>query len=212
MRIIGLTGKARSGKNTVASIIEDEFIAKMYTLPDIHVVAFGDALKEACSLMFGIPLERFNSDDAKEAKDNFWGFSPREICQYIGTEVAREHFDPEFWIKRLQLELQREYDVRNDVFVIADVRFDNEAQWIRNNGGIVIRVVRPEANGDVGIPSHVSEAGVSENLIDYTIFNNGTLDQLQTKTEEVANRLFRAFGLDEEEETLNNKQLTMPLS
>jgi hypothetical protein len=61
--------------------------------------------------------------------------------------------------------------------VIPDIRFENEAEWIRKNG-LLIRIVRPDA---MEVASHSSENGVSTEAIDEIIWNNGSLDLLYRK-------------------------------
>lgn len=191
MRLIGLSGAARSGKDTVGKYLVEKHNFKRY--------AFADPLKRAAHEMFGIPLEDFHSDDKKEVVNEFWGFSPRQIAQLLGTEGGRELFREDLWTKRAELAwLQhQEYitDIAPETFgnieglsgmVVTDVRFPNEAEWIKDAGGIVIDIWRPGADGNVGVAAHASEAGYPEELKDIVIVNDGTLDQLY----EMVDRIF----------------------
>jgi hypothetical protein len=63
------------------------------------------------------------------------------------------------------------------VFMIPDVRFENEADWLRSEGGILIEVSR----GSPGEDSHASEAGVPDKYITHSIVNDGTIDELIVK-------------------------------
>jgi len=175
MKLIGLSGAARSGKDTVGDYIVSEFDFKRY--------AFADPLKRAASEMFGIPFEDFCNDDTKEVVNEFWGFSPRQMAQLLGTEGGRELFRQDIWVKRAELELS--LNQLHAGMVITDVRFPNEAQWIQDMGGTVIHIERPGADGIVGEASHASEAGFSDELKNHLVLNNGTLEELYTSVDQI---------------------------
>jgi hypothetical protein len=59
--------------------------------------------------------------------------------------------------------------------VIDDIRFDNEAELIRNMGGTVVEITRPNSVQ----MDHASEAGVSRHLIDHTFSNHTDVDSLK---------------------------------
>ena len=63
------------------------------------------------------------------------------------------------------------------------IRFYNEAEWIRRRGGHVIRIVRPDAKA---VSAHVSEAGVSDWLVDAVVVNDGTLEDLHKAIRQMA--------------------------
>jgi len=183
-KLIGIHGAARSGKDTVAMYLHEKH-------DNTWKVAFADPLKRAASQMFGIPEEYFWTDELKEVPDHFWNVSPRQVAQFFGTEMVRENVSKlipsvgqDFWVYRMAhclngLGEQVEYDT-DDVVVIPDVRFQNEYDWITAQGGIIIHLTRPGADGMVGIPSHPSEAGIELTAPDqtYEIINNGTLEEL----------------------------------
>lgn len=183
MQLIGLSGAARSGKDTVGGYLVEKHNFKRY--------AFADPLKRACSEMFGIPLEDFHSDEKKEVVNEFWGFSPRQIAQLLGTEGGRELFRQDLWTKRAELAYLQHKEaieyLQPQTFgklegmagmVITDVRFPNEAQWIKAMGGTVIHIERPGADGKVGVSAHASEAGYPDELKDHILLNAGTLEDL----------------------------------
>src|SRR5690554_2025589 len=159
--IVGVTGKARSGKDTVAM--------RLATHHNYHHYWFSKPMKEACAIIFGWSDDHLYGE-LKEVIDERYGVSPRFALQTIGTEWGREIINQDIWLKRAQIEVDK-----NPMIVISDVRFDNEAQFILDNGGIVLRVVRDNSDSVI---EHKSESGVSENLVSMTIENNGTLQQL----------------------------------
>jgi hypothetical protein len=154
----------------------------MLTKIDFVKYSFALPLKRAAAEMFGLPLERFLDGDDREIEDPFWGISPRRILQLLGTEGGRELFREDIWIKRAELEL-RKYQEADTGMVVADVRFPNEAQWIREMGGLLIHVVRPGMESVA--PAHASEAGYSDDLKDVILYNDGTIEDLYKKVDNV---------------------------
>ena len=141
--------------------------------------SFADPLKQACAAMFGIPLEDFYDDDKKEIVNEFWGFSPRQMAQLLGTEGGRQLFRNDIWIKRAEIFVNNL--APSCKVVIPDVRFENEAEFVRNNGGFIIHVKR---QGVKPVSSHSSENGIWVEENDIMIENNGSLKELYYKVGE----------------------------
>lgn len=94
----------------------------------------------------------------------------RVLLQYYGTNIIRNHFWREAFIRYT---MNKAFDIRNSKgqCIIADARFDNdECKAIRDCGGMIIRVDRKSNNDD----SHESEQ-ITINKDDYVIDNTGTL-------------------------------------
>lgn len=94
--IIGLAALARSGKDTVASML--------LTYPGVSAFALADPLKLGCQALFGLTDEETWHDDLKEKKIDLWGYSPREFFQTVGTEWMRHH-NPDHWLMRADREI-----------------------------------------------------------------------------------------------------------
>lgn len=171
-KVIGISGFARSGKDTVAlHIIGSDFGILKYS--------FADPLKEAVSKLFNIPLLDLYEGD-REVELPEWGLSVRQILQRFGTESMRNNFGDNFWIKKAQVYVD---NLSGDqILVIPDVRFENEADFCRDNG-ILIHVERPDADGVVGDANHASESGIQFQNGDYHINNNGSLEELYTQVD-----------------------------
>lgn len=183
--LIGVTGKARSGKDTVADRLVDQYGFNRFT--------FARPLKEAIKIMFDLSDDHVDGH-LKEEVVPWIGKSPRELMQSLGTEWARDHVSPEIWINVLAVVYSRAVVAHQKsgvgspfLAVVTDVRFDNEAQWIRSMGGIVVQVVRDIAPD---VRSHVSEAGVSLVNTDLLIKNNGTLDELFCRVDDAVRLMF----------------------
>lgn len=165
--LIGLCGAAGSGKDTVAGHLAINHKFK--------VLAFASPLYEAVAVITGLTVNELRDRSRKEEKIEWLGKSPRELLQLLGTEFGRNMIRDDIWVKRAMLAV----DAAPGDCVITDVRFDNEAQAIREAGGVVIEVVRP--NGKClkqEAASHASEAGVSRHHIMATLTNDRGISDL----------------------------------
>ena len=169
MKLIGITGKARSGKDTLA--------AYGWSRYSFTRIAFADPLKLAAQQMFGLSQEQTWGDHKKEEVIPYWGMSPRQMFQLLGNEAVKPVFGADIWIKRWSMIYATLKDT--DDIIVPDVRFDHEASHIRSLGGVIVEVQR--GIGLVGSTGdHASERGLST-LPEYTIDNNGTLEDLRVK-------------------------------
>lgn len=194
MRIIGITGLKRSGKNTVGEIIRN-------TNPQLNVklIGFADKVKIAAARSIGFTEDEGTliklMDDAKEhwqfegqrytstgELHHTFSFTGRQFLQWFGTETGRKTFGDTFWIDQVLPNgpvgtLDTAYP-GVDILVITDMRFDNEAEAVLDNGGEVWEVTRGDqivGEGD----THASEQGVRDDLITLRLFNDGSLLDLQ---------------------------------
>ncbi len=94
--IIGLAALARSGKDTVASML--------LNLPGVAAFALADPLKVGCQALFGLTDEETWQDDLKETSIELWTKSPREFFQTVGTEWMRHH-NADHWLMRADREI-----------------------------------------------------------------------------------------------------------
>ena len=171
IRLIGLTGKARSGKDTVGSYLAEEHGYRTY--------AMASPIKEACRVMFGWD-DRHLHGDLKEVIDPVYGVTPREAMQKLGTEFGRGMINTKLWELRAGQEILK---ASNHLVVVTDIRFDNEAELIKKLGGVVINIERPNRDEIKGVKAHQSEKGIKPELIDYNINNNDTLETLYSDTD-----------------------------
>lgn len=161
-KLIGLAGAARSGKDTTG-----EILSRLLGYP---TYALASPIKEHCN---GLCYwdERHSNGDLKEVVDPFWGFSPRHAYQTMGTEWARTLLRDDFWLKRAE----KVYEEHGSL-IVTDIRFQNEADFIRKNGGQIIHVVR---DGAQKILAHSSELGIDQLPEDVILYNNTTIENLE---------------------------------
>jgi hypothetical protein len=170
--IIGLGYKARSGKDSVADyLVEHHGYCRR---------AFADSLKEACRAIFDLSDEQLYGSQ-KEEVDPFWKTTPRDILQRVGTEAMRVGYDPDIWVMSLKKHIQSSNKAN---WVITDVRFPNEAEAIKEMGGIVVRVDRENRDRISSGYKHPSEISMDKyERWDKALDNNQDLPQLYANVE-----------------------------
>lgn len=168
MKIIGLAGKKRSGKDTIYRIASDKLDGRTGR------IGFADAVKHEVSEATG-----FRMDFIEEHKKDF-----RSLLQVWGTEFRRNLCGNEYWIEKMDVALKACKEHYDYVF-ITDVRFDNECEFIKNNGGQIVRVERRVESyktlADIEpFDNHASENSFNDfSNYDYVLNNDGTEKELQ---------------------------------
>jgi dephospho-CoA kinase len=174
---IAITGKMRSGKDTVAN--------HLYIRHSFNRVAFGDALKKNAHATFP-----WVSEFSK----------PRALYQAYG-QLMRQ-IDPDVWIKHAEQAVKGAIDFRVHTgaekvgVVITDVRQQNEVDWCRANGFTLIRVTAPDEDriarakiaGDDFIEAdleHETESHIDGFAVNAEIINDGTIDDLKAQIDEI---------------------------
>lgn len=169
MLVIGLAGKKRVGKDTIAAMIEEQL-----QFSKVQSIAFADPIKDALTEALGIPRFWFDSEDFKERPLPYYGITPRQAMQTFGTGWGREMVDDQIWVKRAKLRLEAVEESGVDIAILTDVRFENEAELVRNLGGVVCHVTRGTGQND----AHESEQGLSPKFLEYELDNNGSVEDL----------------------------------
>ncbi len=176
---VGFTGKMMSGKDTCASYLTDAILKWKGPNYIINRFAFADSLKDICMNYLGLSRHDCYDQEGKEAFNEFWGMTNREILQRVGTEAMRNGFHPDVWAKITELKIKKSIN-EGEFFIITDVRFPNEAETIIKNGGIIVEVIRPNTESN-GIQNHASEQRLPMNLISYQVRNDRDLDNLKNE-------------------------------
>lgn len=162
--IIGLSGYARSGKDTAARILVEEFGFKR--------LAFADKIREFLLeidpiLNDGYRLNHvvteYSWDTAKDRDE------VRRLLQETGL-AARKMFGPDFWVEQAFASVDP-----TDRVVVTDVRFPNEADYIRDLDGYVWRINRDSVDA---VNNHISEHALNGYTFDTIINNNSTVEDL----------------------------------
>lgn len=202
-RLILLSGKKRSGKDTSASLIKQLY-------PRAKLMAFASPLKNIIATTFNIPmaqLEEYKDQDfallhgvPKEDQEDtsFQMQSYREVLQRFGSEAMKEIFGVDVW-SELAVKQIKGYFEFTDTVVITDWRFPEEYKYIYNafvedqesQGHIFDRLtidlqtVRIDRDGTDLFDGHVSEVQLDDFKFDHRITNNGSIDELKEKLKEI---------------------------
>ena len=178
--LIGITGHKFSGKSTVARLL--------HNATGYQVVSFADKLKDITCVLSGCTREDLEDYDFKETRlvpdylrpycGNAKEPTFRAFLQHFGSEVMRGVND-NIWI---------DCTLSNygENCIISDCRFPNEAKAVKARGGIVIKVVRPDAKAE---DTHQSETLIDDIVPDYTIWNDTTLENLVLNVESLVKLL-----------------------
>ena len=133
----------------------------------VKILSFSDKLKKVAVELFGIDILHFTRRDLKEKEIPFWGMSPRQMMQKLGTDACRNGLGDNIWIRVMEMEITK-HNV--DVIIIPDIRFDNEAEFVKESNGFVFEL-RREGLVEIKNNEHKSEQGIDNELVDWTIMN-----------------------------------------
>jgi len=182
--IIGISGRKRSGKDTVGQMFYKQgFRRKAFAQPIKDVLytlnPIVESLGESDSLTVRDVVDSIGYEEGKDRYPEI-----RRLLQVMGKEIGRDMFYENVWIDMAFMDIDSFDDV-----VFTDVRFPNEAEAIRARGGKVFRVYRPSVLD--GHDLHPSETALDDYEFDAYIENSGSIDEL----EDEVNLLFTNEGL-----------------
>ena len=182
--LIAICGHKFSGKSTVARLL--------HNATGYEIVSFADKLKDITCILSGCTREDLEDYEFKENKLVPAYLRPyclnaekptfRAFLQHCGSEVMRGVND-DIWIDCTLSNCEENV-------IVSDCRFPNEAKAVKERGGIVIKVVRPDVKAS---DSHQSETLIDEIDADYLIWNATTLENLGANVDSLV-RLLRANG------------------
>jgi len=201
--IIGVSGRARVGKDTITGFIKEEF-EKNHNRK-FYDAAFAFELKNMCKFQFGLSDDQLWGDKKEEPDRRFlkeesvWTseyqgdtdlieyWTPREIMQEMGAFYRK--IDRDFWVKGLRKFLQAEVLKGHKDFIITDVRYKNEVEFIKNRKGFLIRIERNlEGKDQIHGATHESETNLDGYKdFDMYIDNNGDLNDLKIASCNIVN-------------------------
>jgi hypothetical protein len=163
--IIGLSGYAQSGKDTVAELLclNYKYQRRSFADPIRHALLTLNPKLDSITHISDL-IQDYGWEIAKKNPE------VRRLLQVLGTDVGRRMFGDKVWVKMLMDELNYE-----DRVVISDVRFPNEAEAIKKLGGVVLRINRRNHSA---VNGHTSEHALDNYMFNYVIYNDGTVDDL----------------------------------
>lgn len=177
MKIIALTGPKGSGKDTVADLIVAHYQAQWKT---VRRLAFADPIKKVIQHIFQLD-NRTNDEYDRLKRASIDIFDTDKIMRTVsGRHVVREigmmmrEYDDKQFNNYIEDQFKSAHFTTNNVFVITDLRFDNEYTMLRHWGAKIVKVERPGYTYD----GHITERGFDDHLVDFTIDNSGSLADL----------------------------------
>jgi len=177
-KLIGITGKARAGKDTLATY----FLERGW-----QRIAFADHLKKVTALIAQEPEALYFDEVTKEERSPSLRMPRRRALQNVGKGM-RDALGENIWVN---IALNKWKLSGHVPAVTTDVRYDNEAQIIKDQGGIIIQVLRPDNVGLTGeAAQHESERGVATNLLDFVVVNDGDINELLGRAEYIHNAVW----------------------
>lgn len=188
--LVGLLGKFGSGKDSAAAV----FVEHGWTR-----VGFADKLKAAA-----YAINPWIETGEYDSRDSIIYARLQDLIDDIGWDRAKvEYPEVRAFLQDLGVSMRNEVDesiwvnaaLRNraENLVISDVRFPNEWAAIQAGGGVLIRIERPGHNGD----GHISETALDDFEPNYTLVNDGTLDDLKVGVEIIMAHILGNLSDDE---------------
>lgn len=213
MILIGITGRtknkciSRSGKTTVANEIQVISMATVYS--------FANPIRRMIKAGLGIDCfdQLLEYGDSKTQKISWLStkekdISIRYLMESLGTGWGRNMLREDLWLVVANRFLN-EYRDKTNIVVISDIRFQNEMDFVRSNGGVMIHVCRPNYNykqpikndlfGILGILQkilnirHKSNKALPISDCDHVIINNAGIDNLKDSVRTVLDDIIREF-------------------
>lgn len=183
--IIGFCGYAGAGKDTAAAAI----MAAASVTGVAQRFSFADPMRDMLTAL-GVPTKYMVVRELKEQPIPGLGRSYRQLAQTLGTEWGRECHGEDFWVNALGARIESS---PANLALIPDVRFPNEEAWLKRNGGLLIRVVRP---GVEPVNPHVSEAHVSSFTPYAELYNTGPQGQFERDAVETFRNIIQVRVMD----------------
>jgi len=214
---IGVSGPARSGKDTFAEYLQDALYDQRPHL-GIAYAPLAWPIKEMVNSLLGICGAKPLRELQKEEVIPELGVSPRRLMQTLGTDWGREVLGDDVWLNIARSQIERYNDI--DIAIIPDIRFENEARQMdllfkvvrsasdrpeveqhaseirfeneARQMDLLFKVVR-SASDRPEVEQHASEDGFSDNYVHHFIRNNDDLEELKAKADASASRTLQSY-------------------
>lgn len=180
---IAISGRAGSGKSTIANLIAKE----IFQLQDSQVVfcAFAEKIKQITELMFpgcdhealyGASELRQNNIQCDLNEDIDFNVTYRQANIDIG-KLGRL-YNPKFWVAHTALAYRQAQKIPNiELFIAGDCRFKEEVDWLKSKNFILVRVKRSDLI-EIDDISETGQDGIPDSQFDHIIYNNKSINHL----------------------------------
>lgn len=181
-KIIAFAGRKQSGKTTCSEWLQRVYSKLKQNEDCVKIYNFADTLKQdICMNILGLSYEQcYGSDDDKNTITDIRyennQLTAREVMQLVGTDIFRK-MKPSVWTEATINKIAKD---NKDLAIIADCRFPNEVEIIKQAGGTVIKLMRNPFNSD-----HASETALDPNNYQYHNFDFVLMNQSMTIDEQL---------------------------
>ena len=177
--VIMIAGIKRSGKDTSAQLLKEALETDDHI---VDIASFADPMKYILATILGITEEEL--DALKNNPDH----PHRGYLQRLGTEAMKPIFGSNVWQELLSAKIVKS---EADYFIVPDFRFP-----IEYGCSIYPYTVKVEREGLESVDTHSSETALEGFDFDYTLYNNGTLAELQEAINELKKDIYERTGLN----------------
>lgn len=181
IRLIGLSGRRGSGKDTIARMLQQLQPERKW-----HIRSVGEPIKAVCAALAGEGVSPYFSQAGKAERLPAFGRTRGEMLQQVG--LALRQWEPDIWVQAFFSRLPTD-----QCTLIPDVRFPNEADLIRSRGGLMLRVEgdplhqRGDGTRD---DSHPSETALDAYPhFDLILRNEGSVAELEQQVRALMERV-----------------------
>lgn len=188
--LLGVTGYAGSGKDTVANMLREKLLLRVIPRPSMVTrESYARPIKEAYLAKWGTVLnftyEDMDDFEWKKQRNPFTGTTHRQELQFDGTEGTRVRTNnPDVWVQHLWARNR----LKNGVLVVSDTRFGNEVNFTSQHG-VLIKVNRP-GQETISTSSHESEVICPDGASNFVVINDGSKEDLRAKVQSLVDTVF----------------------
>jgi len=197
---IAITGKANTGKNTVAKLLTKGLygIANTegwnWSSGKVQFIAFADPIKKMARLAFPqIPRKwlygssKYRSQVIPDAFKDGVPLTVRQLLIDLGNDFGRK-YNPVLWIDNFDHGLEKLYKNNPKIVVVTDCRFRNEFDHLKNLGFFQIRILR-DIHTKIDDVSETNQDGIMDSEFDAIIYNNKTKAHLKAQVDQIIMKL-----------------------
>jgi len=182
-KIIAFAGRKQSGKTTCSEFVAKYFNGAVEPFNGAKIYNFADPLKkDICMNILGLTYEQCYGDDIDKntVTDIEWDnkrLTAREVMQFVGTDIFRK-MKNDVWAGATVTKINNE---KPQLAIVADCRFPNEVERIKNAGGLVIKLTRNPYNSDHASETALDEINYANSNFDLIIYNENINIQQQNQ-------------------------------
>jgi hypothetical protein len=172
-QIIAFAGRKQSGKTTCSEMIV-KYCNEIQNNTNVKIYNFADPLKtDICMNILGLTYDQcYGTDDNKnELTNNHWNnkqLTAREVMEFVGTDIFRS-MQQNVWSDATLKKITTD---NKELAIIADCRFPNEVEAIKNAGGVVIKLTRNPYNSTSAAEMALDPLNYDQRNFDIIITNH----------------------------------------